>query len=57
LFWKESEVNERLAEILRTNFHTVRDVAHARGIAYRTAAYLVAIDRVTRSIKTRGVYA
>ena len=29
----------------------------ARGIPYRTAAYLVAIDRVTRSITTRGVYA
>jgi glutamate dehydrogenase (NAD(P)+) len=56
-FWKEAEVNERLAEQLRTNFHVVRDVAHARGVAYRTATYLVAIDRVTRSLKTRGIYA
>jgi glutamate dehydrogenase (NAD(P)+) len=56
-FWKESEVNDRLAEQLCSNFHIVRDVAQARGIAYRTAAYLVAIDRVTRSIKARGVYA
>jgi glutamate dehydrogenase (NAD(P)+) len=56
-FWKEAEVNERLAEQLRTNFHIVRDLAHARGISYRTAAYMVAIDRVTRSLKTRGIYA
>jgi glutamate dehydrogenase (NAD(P)+) len=56
-FWKEAEVNERLAEQLRTNFHIVRDVAHARGIPYRTATYMVAIDRVTRSLKTRGIYA
>jgi glutamate dehydrogenase (NAD(P)+) len=56
-FWKEAEVNERLAEQLRTNFHTVRDVAHARGIPYRTASYMVGIDRVVRSLKTRGIYA
>ena len=56
-FWKESEVNERLEELLLTNFRKVREVAHQRQIPYRTAAYMVAIDRVTRSIKTRGVYA
>jgi glutamate dehydrogenase (NAD(P)+) len=56
-FWKEAEVNERLAEQLRTNFHIVRDVAHARGIPYRTATYMVAIDRVVRSLKIRGIYA
>jgi glutamate dehydrogenase (NAD(P)+) len=56
-FWKESEVNERLEEQLLTNFRAVREVALARNIPYRTAAYMVAIDRVTKSIKTRGVYA
>jgi glutamate dehydrogenase (NAD(P)+) len=56
-FWRESEVNERLADTLLPNFAAVRDVAAARGIPYRTAAYMVAIDRVTRSLKIRGVYA
>jgi glutamate dehydrogenase (NAD(P)+) len=56
-FWKESEVNERLEEQLLANFRKVREVALARNIPYRTAAYMVAIDRVTKSIKTRGVYA
>jgi glutamate dehydrogenase (NAD(P)+) len=56
-FWKEADVNERLAEQLLTNFRIVRNIALARGIPYRTAAYVVAIDRVTRSLKTRGVYA
>jgi glutamate dehydrogenase (NAD(P)+) len=56
-FWKEAEVNERLEELLLTNFRKVREVAHQRQIPYRTAAYMVAIDRVTRSIKMRGVYA
>jgi glutamate dehydrogenase (NAD(P)+) len=56
-FWRESEVNERLEELLLTNFRKVREVAHARNIPYRTAAYMVAIDRVTRAMKMRGVYA
>jgi glutamate dehydrogenase (NAD(P)+) len=56
-FWKESEVNERLEELLLTNFRKVREVAHQRQIPYRTAAYMVAIDRVTRAINTRGGFA
>jgi glutamate dehydrogenase (NAD(P)+) len=56
-FWKESEVNERLAEQLLSNFRMVREVAIARSLPYRTAAYVVAIDRVTRSLRARGVYA
>jgi glutamate dehydrogenase (NAD(P)+) len=56
-FWKESEVNERLEELLLTNFRKVREVALERKIPYRTAAYMVAIDRVTRTMKMRGIYA
>ncbi len=56
-FWKESEVNERLADILLTNFDHVRDVARARRIPLRTAAYVLAIDRVVKSLRIRGVYA
>jgi glutamate dehydrogenase (NAD(P)+) len=57
LFWKEADVNARLRENLLENFAVVRDLATARGIPYRTAAYMVAIDRVVRSLKARGVYA
>src|ERR1700677_1336723 len=56
-FWRESEVNERLEELLLTNFRKVREVAHLHKIPYRTAAYVVAIERVVRSMKMRGVYA
>jgi len=56
-FWREAEVNERLAETLLTNFTAVREVAATRAVSYRTAAYMTAIDRVTRSLKIRGVYA
>jgi glutamate dehydrogenase (NAD(P)+) len=56
-FWRESEVNERLRDQLLENFAVVRETALARGISYRTASYVVAIDRVVKSLKARGVYA
>jgi glutamate dehydrogenase (NAD(P)+) len=56
-FWKESEVNERLADVLHENFVTIRNVATLRGVSLRTAAYMVAIDRVCKAMKIRGMYA
>jgi glutamate dehydrogenase (NAD(P)+) len=56
-FWRESEVNERLREVLIDNFAVLREISASRGITYRTAAYMVAIDRVVKSLKLRGVYA
>jgi len=56
-FWRESEVNERLAEVLLENFKRVRDVAARRRVPLRTAAYILAIDRVVQSMNARGVYA
>jgi glutamate dehydrogenase (NAD(P)+) len=56
-FWKESEVNERLADVMNENFTKVSDLAQLRNVPLRTAAYMVAIDRVVTSMNTRGVYA
>ena len=56
-FWKESEVNERLKEQLITNFRDVRTLAANRNVTLRTAAYMVAIERVVASMKIRGMYA
>ena len=56
-FWKESEVNERLADVMLDNFGKVSDLAHLRNVPLRTAAYMLAIDRVVQSMNTRGVYA
>jgi glutamate dehydrogenase (NAD(P)+) len=55
--WRESEVNERLADVLLENFRRVRGAAALRNVTLRTAAYMVAIQRVTQSMNTRGVYA
>jgi glutamate dehydrogenase (NAD(P)+) len=56
-FWKESEVNERLADVMLENFTKVSDLAALRGVPLRTAAYMVAIGRVVQSMNIRGVYA
>jgi glutamate dehydrogenase (NAD(P)+) len=55
--WKESEVNERLADVMLDNFAKVSDLAQLRNVPLRTAAYMLAIDRVVASMNVRGVYA
>jgi glutamate dehydrogenase (NAD(P)+) len=56
-FWKEAEVNERLAEVMHENFKRIREVSVQRRVPFRTAAYMIAIDRVVQSMNARGVYA
>ncbi len=56
-FWKEAEVNERLEDTLLVNFHEMRKVVNQYKVPHRTAAYMIAIDRVVQSLKLRGVYA
>jgi glutamate dehydrogenase (NAD(P)+) len=56
-FWKESEVNERLEDVLLTNLRELRKIRNARNASFRTAAYALAIDRVVKALKLRGIYA
>src|SRR5580692_9100715 len=56
-FWKEPEVNEKLEDFLLTNLHQVRSIATSRHAPLRTAAYTLAIDRVVKASKLRGIYA
>ena len=56
-FWKESEVNERLRDIMERSFDEVIGYAQAHGVSNRIAAYMLAIDRVAYVLKLRGIYA
>ncbi len=56
-FWKESEVNERLEDVMLDNLHALQKIVTERGCTLRTAAYMLAIDRVVKALKLRGVYA
>lgn len=56
-FWRESEVNERLEDIMVEAFRDVAEMAAAHRVSYRIAAYMVAIQRVARDLELRGLYA
>jgi len=56
-FWRESEVNERLQDVMDHSFDEVVRYAEAHQVNNRIAAYMVAIDRVARALKLRGIYA
>jgi glutamate dehydrogenase (NAD(P)+) len=56
-FWRESEVNERLKDVMEQSFDQVIHYAKAHQVDNRIAAYVLAIDRVARALKLRGFYA
>jgi glutamate dehydrogenase (NAD(P)+) len=56
-FWKESEVNDRLEAQMVQAFNAVSRTAKKYDIDMRTAAYVVAIDRVATVTRMRGMYA
>ncbi len=56
-FWRESEVNERLQDVMEHSFDEVVRYAEQHSVNNRIAAYMVAIDRVARALKLRGIYA
>jgi glutamate dehydrogenase (NAD(P)+) len=56
-FWNEQLVNERLEEIMVNSFNDVVAYAEKHGVHNRTAAYMLALDRVAFAIKLRGIYA
>ena len=56
-FWKESVVNEQLADIMISSFHDVVRYADTHKVHNRIAAYMLAIDRVAYTVRQRGIYA
>lgn len=56
-FWNENLVNERLEEIMVFSFNDVLGYAEKHGVYNRTAAYMLALDRVAFAIRRRGLYA
>jgi glutamate dehydrogenase (NAD(P)+) len=56
-FWREREVNERLQDVMEQSFDQVVRYAESHNVNNRIAAYIVAIDRVARALKLRGIYA
>lgn len=55
-FWDEEEVNERLRRIILRSFRQVLRVAEEKKVDMRTAAQIVAIQRVADAMQVRGIY-
>jgi len=56
-FWNEQLVNGRLEEIMVNAFKDVTGYGERHNVNNRTAAYMLALDRVAFAIKLRGIYA
>jgi glutamate dehydrogenase (NAD(P)+) len=56
-FWNESEVNNKLREILVKAFQEVLGMSQKHSVDMRLAALMIGIDRVTRAMLWRGLYA
>ncbi|MEO6589351.1 MAG: Glu/Leu/Phe/Val dehydrogenase [Pyrinomonadaceae bacterium] len=56
-FWREDEVNQRLEEKMVASFNELSHFAEFHKVDSRTAAYMMAIDRVAYDTRMRGIYA
>jgi glutamate dehydrogenase (NAD(P)+) len=56
-FWREDVVNERLQDKMVASFNDLCRYADAHNVDTRTAAYMLAIDRVAYDTRMRGIYA
>jgi glutamate dehydrogenase (NAD(P)+) len=54
--WSEAVVNEKLRGIMTKAFHETLDIAQREQCDMRTAAYLLAVDRVADAMEMRGLY-
>ena len=54
--WSETVVNAKLKEIMVKAFDEILDVAQREQVNMRTAAYLLAVQRVADAIEMRGLY-
>jgi glutamate dehydrogenase (NAD(P)+) len=55
-FWDESEINEKLRQLIVTAFGKVVSIAEEMGIDNRTAAQVLGIGRVAEAVRLRGLY-
>jgi glutamate dehydrogenase (NAD(P)+) len=55
-FWKETEVNAKLNDIMSRAFDETWETAESRRLPMRLAAYGLAVQRVAEATITRGIY-
>ncbi len=56
-FWSLQRVNRRLERMMRTAFDAVYASSEKHNVTMRIGAYVLAIDKVAKTLMTRGIYA
>lgn len=56
-YWSLDRVNRRLERMMKAAFDNVYETASKYKVSLRIGAYIVAIDKVARTLKIRGIYA
>ena len=56
LFWEKDDVDERLETVMTRSFDQVLAASQEHKTDLRTAALLVAVERVADAVKIRGIY-
>ena len=55
-FWSREEINKLLSDHMRKAAEQVWDLAQARRVTLREAAYQIAVGRVAEATQLRGIY-
>lgn len=55
-FWGEKEVNHNLERIMVQSFENVWEVSHEQQVPLRLGAYMMAVDKVARAVRDRGIF-
>lgn len=55
-YWTIRMVNERLEQMMLTAFENVYNVAKSYNVSLRLGAYILAVDKVAKTLKLRGIY-
>ena len=56
LFWSEEAINSQLRQIMTRAFHEVHAISVKEQVNLRTAAYMLAIERVAEAKRLRGIF-
>jgi glutamate dehydrogenase/leucine dehydrogenase len=56
-FWTEDEINKKLRAILTKSFYEVLDMSRKENVDMRLAALMIGVERVSRAMLWRGLYA
>ena len=54
--WTAAEIDERLANAMRTAYHETKDMARQKGCSLRIAAYAVALQRIAAVYEERQIF-